>query len=161
MEQGAVGCGTGSVRVVARLSWVAYARTALLSSFLLLVIAPMMWRSARPLGAAMATLVVLLTTYKVLTIRSYKLSCDDMGVWLDRGVLPWNKGRWGVKWRDLDEAVYFQSMCSWLFKSYTIRVGHRYTKTSELLLKQVARGNEVAGAINQIHQQMVREKLLA
>lgn len=82
------------------------------------------------------------------------------GVWVYSGILPWNKGVAGVKWRDLDEAVYFQSMGSWLFKSYSVRIGHRFTKSSEILLSHWARGHEAAMAINGQHQDLVRANAL-
>lgn len=43
-----------------------------------------------------------------LDLRAVHLYCGDVGVWVYSGVLPWNKGVAGVKWRNLDEAVYFQ-----------------------------------------------------
>lgn len=93
-------------------------------------------------------------------MKSFHLYFDDVGVWVYSGVLPWNKGVAGVKWRDLDEAVYFQSMGSWLFKSYSIRIGLRFTKSSEILLSHWARGNEVVMEINGQHQALVRASAL-
>jgi hypothetical protein len=86
---------------------------------------------------------------------------DDAGVWLYSGVLPWARGVRGVKWRDMDEAVYVQSFRSWLLRSWTIRVGHRFTKGSEILLAHMARGREAVTLINERHQQMIRDDRLA
>jgi hypothetical protein len=74
-------------------------------------------------------------------------------VWVFRGILPWSKGVSGVKWRDLEDAVFFPNFLSWLLRSYTIRVGHRFTKTSEIVLPNIARGHEAVAHINERHRQ--------
>ena len=61
----------------------------------------------------------------------------------------------GVKWRDLEDAVFFQNFFSWLFKSYTVRVGHRFTKTSEIVLPHIANGNRVVEHINDLHRKVL------
>lgn len=61
-----------------------------------------------------------------------------------------------MKWRDIDEAAFFQGLWSWLFKSYTIRVGHRFTKSSELVLSHMARGHDAAMHVNTVHQELMR-----
>lgn len=53
-------------------------------------------------------------------------------IWVYSGVLPWSKGVAGIKWRDLDEAVYFQGPVSGALRSYCLRIGHRFTKSSEI-----------------------------
>jgi hypothetical protein len=94
-------------------------------------------------------------------LRSVQLYYDDVGVWLYSGILPWSKGVRGVKWRDMDEAVYMQSFGSWLLRSWTIRVGHRFTKASEITLTSMARGREAVAIINQQHQRLIGDDRLA
>lgn len=141
-------------------SWTAYVRVVLAGVVLLFFVTPFAWSIA-----PFAGLVVLLATlgflvYQFLLLKSFHLYFDDIGVWVFSGVLPWNKGVSGVKWRDLDEAVYFQSMGSWLFKSYSIRIGHRFTKSNEILLSHWARGHDAVMTINGRHQSLVREGAL-
>lgn len=83
---------------------------------------------------------------------------DDLGVWVFWGILPWNKGTEGVKWRDIDEAVYFPDLWSWLGKSYTVRVGHRFTKEREIFLSNMANGKEAVQTINAKHAELIRLK---
>jgi hypothetical protein len=118
------------------------------------------WHASWIAGALVLAAAFALMGYKVLTIMSVHLYCDDNGIWLYSGVLPWNKGISGVKWRDLDEATYFQAMWSWMFGSYSMRVGHRFTKSSEMLLTHIARGHDAVIAINERHQDLVRNNLL-
>ena len=63
-----------------------------------------------------------------------------------------------VKWRDLEDAVYFTGFLSWALRSYTIRIGHRFTKTSEIVLPNIARGNLAVEHINQLHREVLAQK---
>jgi hypothetical protein len=141
-------------------SWTAYVRVVLLGLVLLGLATPLAWAAATGAGILVLLASLGFLVYKVLLLNSYHLYMDDIGVWIFSGVFPWNKGVAGVKWRDLDEAVYFQSMGSWLFKSYSIRIGHRFTKSSEILLSHWARGHEAVMHINGQHQQRVRANAL-
>lgn len=142
-------------------SWTAYVRVVLVGIVLLLVLTPLAWSASAMAGVVMLVVSLALVIYQFLLIKSFHLYLDDVGVWVYSGILPWNKGVAGVKWRDLDDAVYFQSMGSWLFKSYTIRIGHRFTKSSEILLSHWARGHEAVMAINGQHQELVRAGALS
>jgi len=142
-------------------SWTAYLGVGFFSVVLLLLATPAAWATSWMLGLPVLVLSVMVLGYKIALLRSYKLYYDDVGVWLYSGILPWKKGVSGVKWRDLDEAVYFQTLWSWLFKSYSMRIGHRFTKSSEILLTHMARGNEPAMAINAQHQELIRSKRLS
>ena len=142
-------------------SWTAYVRVVLVGIVLLLVLTPLVWSTSAIAGVCLLLVSLGYVIYQVLFLKSFHLYLDDVGVWVNSGVLPWNKGVAGVKWRDLDGAVYFQSMGSWLFKSYSIRIGHRFTKTSEILLSHWAHGHEAAMAINGQHQELVRAGALS
>jgi hypothetical protein len=141
-------------------AWTAYFGIGILALVLLIVCGVAAAVSARA-GIIALALTAVFITYHILLARSYKLYYDDVGVWLYSGVLPWKKGRTGVKWRDLDEAVYFTTFWSWLSKSYTIRIRHRFTKSSEIALTHVARGNDIVAEINSRHQQLIRSNALA
>lgn len=111
-------------------------------------------------AAGVLAVSTLAIGYRVLLIRSVQLYYDDVGVWLYSGVLPWARGVRGVKWRDMDDATYTPSFLSWLLRSWTIRVGHRFTKDAEIVLSSMARGREAATLINQRHEQLIRENRL-
>ena len=99
---------------------------------------------------------VSLYAYGFLVRRSLKLYADENGVWVFKGILPWAKGTSGVKWRDLDEAVFFPGFFGWVFKSYQLRIGHRFTKSSEIVLGHIRGGDTAVQEINQLHIEMVR-----
>lgn len=141
-------------------SWTAYIKISLLAFFLLLIVTPVVWSSSKPIGALVLLLSIALIVYKSLAIKSYQLYFNDTGVWVFSGILPWNKGVRGVKWRDLEDAVYVQSMGSWLFKSYTVRLGHRFTKSNEIVLTHWAQGQEAVTTINDRHHELVRANAL-
>jgi hypothetical protein len=142
-------------------SWTAYVGVVLIGIVLFFVITPLAWKVSTTVGVVALIISLCLTIYRFLELNSYHLYYDDSGVWIYSGILPWKKGVTGVKWRDLDEAVYFQSISSWLFKSYSIRIGHRFTKSSEIVLSHMAHGHEVVMTINGQHQELVRANALS
>jgi hypothetical protein len=135
-----------------KMSWTAYIRPVIVFLVMLLIgvalLGTSVWFAATIIAAA-----VCLFVFNVLSIRSLVLYTDDRGVWVYSGILPWSKGTSGVKWRDLEDAVYFPNFLSWLFKSYTIRVGHRFTKTSEIVLPHIHCGHDAVVHINELHGQ--------
>lgn len=141
-------------RSLGKKSWTAYVNVALLSFSLLLVATPLAWYASTIAGIGLLFASLCFIAYKFLLLKSFDLYIDDAGIWLFYGVLPWNKGVAGVKWRDLDEAVYAQSMGSWLLKSYSIRIGHRFTKSNEIVLTHWAQGHEAVMTINERHQKL-------
>lgn len=151
-----------------RLSWLAYLKTVLGALVMLLVLLFMsgIWLGATAENEGLHRIFVVLTSllvvvflgvtvYRILYLKSVELYTNDTGVWMYRGILPWSRGTIGVKWRDLEDAIYYTGFVSWVFKSYTVRVGHRFTKTSELVIRDVAKGQEAVEHINQ----MLREKI--
>lgn len=133
-----------------RLSWLAYVR-ALVVFFLLSALGVAVGALNQSLSVVAVIAALAIFAYQVLYLRSMTLFTDDAGVWLYRGVLPWNKGIVGVKWRDIEDAVFFTGFVSWAFNSYSIRVGHRFTKASELAIANVKGGREAVAHINQFH----------
>jgi len=123
-----------------------------------LSIAALYWKSAlwKPV-AIIWVIAMTLIAYRWLLIRSFLLYYDDIGVWLYSGVLPWKRGVAGVKWRDLDEAVFTNSFASWLTQSYTVVIRHRFTKENEILVTQMANGKRAVMTINQQLQERIRK----
>jgi hypothetical protein len=137
-------------------SWTAYAGTAVWGALLFFGLLPLsfLWNELAAFGVLLVS--ALFVGYRVLNIRSYRLYYDDVGVWLYSGILPWSKGVSGVKWRDMDEATFVTGFWSWLAKSYTIRISHRFTKASEIVLSSMARGNLAVATINARLQEKIR-----
>lgn len=136
-------------------SWVAF--TALVAGHLLaLLIGGIIGALLHPLAAAaLMALVALVATYRYFELRSWRLFADEAGIWLERGVLPWSRGVSGVKWCDLDEAVYRTGFWSWLCRSHDVFVTHRYTKRPEIVFAQLAGGPKAVHEINAIHQRLI------
>ncbi|MCV5179743.1 hypothetical protein OFC21_30430, partial [Escherichia coli] len=85
--------------------------------------------SAFKIGITFSVFVLVVSLaigiYRILFLKSVRLYTDDIGVWIFRGILPWSKGVRGVKWRDIEDAMYYTGFFSWMFRSYTVRIGHR------------------------------------
>ncbi len=95
---------------------------------------------------------VLLTSLVVIGVLNrfvYKVYVDNDGVWISGGIFPWSKGTYGLNWRDISDAIFYTSFISWLFKSYRVIVQHRYTKSSELVIKNIKNGEQLVKEINQ------------
>ena len=126
-----------------------YVGLVLITVILMVLVIPLVWHYSHSVGAGLALLIIAVAAYKVAELRVFRLYYNDMGVWLYSGLMPWNKGVRGVKWRDLDDATFTRSMGSWLLKSYSIRIGHRFTRSNELVLKGISHGDKAVMAINQ------------
>ena len=100
--------------------------------------------------AGVGALLVLCMVYRILLVRSVHLYADSKGVWLYRGILPWNRGAVGVKWRDMEDAAFTSGFSSWLFNSYTVRVGNRFSQQSEILVHNIANGREAVNQLNEL-----------
>jgi hypothetical protein len=160
MEQDYTATISPNARQLGGKAWTAYFGIGLIAILLFFVATPLAWITFWPAGVAVLIVAIVFVGYRFLVLRSYDLYYDDVGVWVYSGILPWKKGVAGIKWRDLDEAVYFQTFWSWLFKSYSVRIGHRFAKSSEILLTHMAHGHESAMEINAHHQELVRANAL-
>lgn len=133
------------------MAWTAYIRPLIGFLIFFVIGASFISNDHSVVGVTICLLAVAFITLQVLEIRSVRLYTDDNGAWVYSGILPWSKGISGIKWQDLEDAVYFTGFWSWMLKSYTVRVGHRFTKTSEMVLPHIERGNQAAEHINALH----------
>jgi hypothetical protein len=138
-------------------SWVAYLGLVILAAVLFGVLLPLAFLWNEIAAAVVLVVSALIVGYKFLLLRSVQLYHDDVGVWVYSGILPWKKGITGVKWRDMDEATFEQNFWSWMSGSYTVRIGHRFTKSSEIVLTQIARGKDAVAKLNAHQQQLIRD----
>lgn len=140
-------------------SWTAYVSLALQLVVLIVLLATALYFYAQYWLVPTVVFVVLAAWlgYRWALLRSVRLYYDDIGVWLYSGILPWKRGLTGVKWRDLDEAIFVNGFWSWLSRSYTVRVRHRFTKANEIDVDNMAQGKQAATTINQQHRQRIRD----
>ncbi|WP_275289456.1 hypothetical protein [Halomonas elongata] len=132
------------------MSWTAYVHPIIV--FMVMVVIGLALTGIRDwLGAIFILFWLAVCVVQILTIRSIVLYTDAEGVWVYRGIFPWSKGMFGIKWRDVEDATFVQNFLSWLFKSYTVRVGHRFTKASEIVLPHIRRGHDAVMHINELH----------
>ncbi len=138
-------------------SWTAYVGMVFRLLFLVgLGVAAVYWQPMYWHITALILLVgLMLIGYQIALLRSYRLYYDAAGVWIYSGILPWKRGVAGVKWRDLDEAIFVNTFWSWMSGSYTVQLKHRYTKAIEISEASMARGKQAVITINQQHQQHI------
>lgn len=143
------------------LSWVPYLRLALgfLIGFVLATLAGTLifqifheTFAGREWVALVAAHLVNLarTVYRWLYLRSVQLVIDDHGVWVEQGVLPWDKQLAGVKWVDISEAGYMTGFVSWAARSFTVNVLNRFSRDPEIVLRHVKGGDVAVSRINQV-----------
>jgi hypothetical protein len=155
MEEDNASKVSAAAQVIGVKSWLAYAGVAV-QALLALAVAAFITAQSPVFGAVFLALAAPFIAYNFLLVRSVQLYHDDVGVWVYSGVLPWKKGVAGVKWRDMDEATFVNGFWSWATGSYAVRIGHRFTKDSEILLTNIASGKDAVAALNTKHQEMIR-----
>lgn len=136
-----------STNVLSRKSWVAYVVPLSVITTLLLIMTSF--------HLALGIIPMLMGTYTIMMLRSYKLYVDDNGVWVSNGIFPWDKGSYGVKWRDIDGASYRTGFTSWALKSFTVTISHRFTKANEIVLSHMQRGDKAVAVVNHLLEQRV------
>ena len=94
----------------------------------------------------------------ILFLKTLRVWFNEDGVWLFCGIFPWTKGTVGTTWRDISDAIFFTGFISWATKSFKIRIGHRFTKTSELVIPHIKNGNVAVMKINEIVKTKYREE---
>ncbi|MBK0019459.1 SoxR reducing system RseC family protein [Kosakonia sp. S42] len=136
-----------------RMSWLAYV-VPFLTFIVITLVGFSISRSVTPaasiLGYILIALSFLIFILKVMFIKTLKLYINNDGVYLFKGIFPWTKGVIGTTWRDISDANYYTGFISWATKSYRVRVGHRFTKTSELVIPHIKHGNKAVIEINEI-----------
>ena len=81
-------------------------------------------------------------------------------VWVYRGILPWQRGVVGIKWRDIEVAAFTQNFTSWSTHSYSLHVLDRYTRKPELVLTNMFEGDKAVMYINTRLNAMIRSQQL-
>ena len=147
------------VHATFRLSWLAYFRPILVLALFTICGRWLAYFHHEAIAIIVVLVGVVWFIYRLMMTRSIVLFTDDHGVWLYQGIFPWSRGYNGVKWRDLEEAVFYTGFLSWIFKSYSIRVSHRFTREGEIWLRHVRQGNLAVEHINALHQQVLASSI--
>jgi hypothetical protein len=150
-----------------KLSWVAYVREPLafivrmlILGVVALLVSTMLDRGfLRKDGVTWPMLLAFLlaiawTVYSIAYTASVRLFTNDSGVWMQRGVFPWETGVTGVQWRDVGQAGFTQGFASWALRSYDVVVSHRFSTGTELAIRNVHRGDLAVQHINGIMGQL-------
>ncbi len=111
------------------------------------------WIIASSISGLLSVLVLGTGIIIAMHIRSYTLFVDEEGVWVFKGIFPWSKGIYGVKWRDFGEAVFFLNPVSWSLKSYTIHATNKFKPEEEIVLKNMHNGDIAVSKINAMSMQ--------
>lgn len=118
-------------------------------------IGALIYRWVWSIGALIMLYNVLRWAYNMAELRSMKLYADADGVWYYRGLMPWNRGVRGMRWRDLDIAGYQPGLISWLTSSYGVTFAHRFNPDGDMRLGHIAHGDQAAMEFNEIHQALI------
>jgi hypothetical protein len=160
MEEDNAAKPSANAHVVGVKSWIAYLGTMLLAALLFFGLLPLAFMWNEIAAGVVFVLSAVLIGYRLLLLRSVQLYYDDVGVWTYSGLLPWKKGVSGVKWRDMDEATFSPGFWSWVTGSYTVRIGHRFTKENEIVLTNIARGKAAVTTLNAHQQELIRANVI-
>lgn len=139
-----------------QLAWTAY----VWPSVQLVVACGLSWLAVHlswAVAAAGFMLALARFVYQVLWLGTVELYTDVAGVWVQRGLFPWDRGAYGVRWSDADDAVYHTGLFAWATKSFRVRVRNRFSPSSEIDLAHVHLGDD---AVTHINQRQTRERQL-
>lgn len=134
---------------VFKISWERY----LIQFMIWFLVFALLWALKGLIGWIAVILILAWTVWIVIQVlENYvtKVIVDDDGVWISSGLFPWNKGYYGLNWRDISGATFRTGFLSWVLKSYTITVNHRYTRESHLIIPNLANGHHMVELINDI-----------
>lgn len=131
-----------------RVSWVAYVPYALIVIGLIISIA-VFKDSASPLIALISgTAILIFVAYKTYYLYCIRLYMDNNGVWVFRGVFPWDRGVYGVKWRDFEDCVYRTGFIHWLTNGYPVTLRPRFSNNPSVALPPIHQGRKAVETIN-------------
>lgn len=100
------------------------------------------------IGMLLISLCTVLGLYHVLQKMTVVIFADDNGVWCSRGLLPWQKGVTGVKWRDVNEGLTSVGLLPYITGAYRVVVTNRYTQTIEIAVNHTNGGHQFVAAVN-------------
>lgn len=136
--------------VVGKKAWDAYLFATIVLIFILIFNHTFFYihDANRKILYALDIVCVIFYLYRILVLKSYKISLDDDGIWLSYGILPWTMAGNGIRWKDADMAFYYPNFLSWVCNSYNVSVNHKYTNLVDFVASDIWRGRRVVELIN-------------
>lgn len=86
--------------------------------------------------------------YRAYYLSRIRLYYNDQGVWVFRGVFPWTRGVYGVKWRDFEDAIYITGFFYWITKGFPVTIRPRFSNNPRIPLPPIHHGRKAVEAIN-------------
>lgn len=140
---------------VYRASWVEYVKPMATHGA---IIGALMWLSSYAWSASilwafyvlaiLAVMTGLILFYMLAHVHSTRIYANSEGVWMLRGVFPWEVQTFGIRWADAGEAVCSDGILAWLTGSYSVAVLNRHTKTADIWCSMIGEGHYFVGHIN-------------
>lgn len=167
----------GEAIILARKSWTAYVAPAVLLGvglFIAMLVAEnsrllaglaaahdrstaeMIVEYARPVALAIAVLCICSFILRIFWLSSHKLFMDRSGVWMFRGIVPWERREApGIVWGELGHASTSRGLAEWALKSHTFFLVHRFTNRVERSFTHIHAGDEVASIVNEVNRRIL------
>jgi len=70
--------------------------------------------------------IILKHAIWIYAVRRRYMRIDEDGVWYYKGIFPWTVTIDGLTWKNLEYSWIIQGFVSWVLRSWTVRVVHRY-----------------------------------
>lgn len=137
-----------TINQVWRVSWAAYIPHALALAGLLVAMAYANNFTYPMIIIGVGMLLMCWVAYSVYYLSRTRLYIDDDGVWVFRGVFPWSRGVYGVKWRDIEDAVYSTNFIQWITKGYPVTLRPRFSNNPQIHTPPIHLGNKAVETIN-------------
>ncbi|HEU0196162.1 MAG TPA: hypothetical protein VFQ88_02970 [Nevskiaceae bacterium] len=107
------------------------------------------------IAAAFGVLAILLYVFRFAYNKRTTLYMDAAGVWVERGLLPWQHTINGLKWCDMKSADTHQGLKHWLTQSYPVTIVERFTGKVEIDETYVWHGQR---AVDRIDKRLIAER---
>lgn len=128
-----------------KLSWVDYILPVI---FIIIGLIILIGCFSSKWGLIISGVLIFIGVMGILNRMVIRLYMNDRGVWIYSGLFPWDRGINGVRWEDLDSALYKTGFGAWVLKAYTIVISHRFTKDSEIIITNVHKGDQFISEVN-------------
>lgn len=133
-------------------SWLAYVPHILMGIALLFVMTLAMTITKETGGALIFVSAICVifgfVAYKAYYLSRIRLYYNDQGIWVFRGVFPWTRGVYGVKWRDFEDCIYTTSFFYWITKGFPVTIRPRFSNNPHIPLPPIHHGRRAVETIN-------------
>jgi hypothetical protein len=84
-----------------------------------------------------AILIFLMHTFLIYRAWRKYMRIDENGVWYYQGIFPWTVTADGLTWKNLERGWLIQGFSSWVLRSWTVRIIHRYNSDKRFDVKHM------------------------